>query len=262
MILEGEFKGYKLNGQGRQIKIDSYYVGSFKDGLKNGNGTLTFIGNSSSFTGNWVNDKLVAECLGQLAEKVKNPASVVFDYIQSSKPQTSKVATSTYFVNKNTKKCPVTECEVRDSSCKVPLTDITAGQKSPFSLSAMTNVTAGYNQQICLICKNKHESALVKFNVSQPACATTKNCPVTTCKGQLQKNEKTIKNISFKYTQSNVPQAVQNTTVTPALLMTAKDLFINKDQAKCPITKCVLMENDCNEPATYGFIFLDKNNKI
>tara|TARA_B110000285_G_scaffold234445_1_gene311444 strand:+ start:2053 stop:2313 length:261 start_codon:yes stop_codon:yes gene_type:complete len=86
MILEGEFKGYKLNGQGRQIKIDSYYVGSFKDGLKNGNGTLTFIGNSSSFTGNWVNDKLVAECLGQLAEKVKNPASVVFDYIQSSKP--------------------------------------------------------------------------------------------------------------------------------------------------------------------------------
>ena len=64
MIFEGEFKGYKLNGQGRQIKIDSYYVGSFKNGLKNGNGTLTFIGNSSSFTGNWGNDKLVAECLG------------------------------------------------------------------------------------------------------------------------------------------------------------------------------------------------------
>ena len=72
----------------------------------------------------------------------------------------------------------------------------------------------------------------------------------------------TMKDITFKYTQSNVPQAIQNTTVTPAKLMTAKDLFINKDQAKCPITQCALMDNDCDEPATYGFIFLDKNNQI
>jgi len=46
-----------------------------------------------------------------------------------------------------------------DETCKVPLKNITADQKSPFKLSAFTNVTLGYQKQVCLICKNKHDEA-------------------------------------------------------------------------------------------------------
>lgn len=44
--------------------------------------------------------------------------------------------------------------------------------------------------------------------------------------------------------------------------MTAPDFFVNKAAAKCPVTQCSLMDNDCDEPFVGGFITLDQANKI
>jgi hypothetical protein len=35
-IEEGQFINYTLNGKGRKITQDSYFVGTFKNGVKNG----------------------------------------------------------------------------------------------------------------------------------------------------------------------------------------------------------------------------------
>ena len=34
--------------------------------------------------------------------------------------------------------------------------------------------------------------------------------------------------------------------------MNATEFFVNKDAKKCPITKCTLMDNDCDEPFVDG----------
>lgn len=70
-----------------------------------------------------------------------------------------------------------------DETCKVPLKNVTADVKVPFRLSAFTNVTKGYNKKVCVICKNKHDSASVIVNFKQNTCNVTKNCPITTCDG-------------------------------------------------------------------------------
>jgi hypothetical protein len=44
----------------------SYFIGTFKDGKKNGKGTWTYPSNSTSITGTWINDKYTGECFNQL----------------------------------------------------------------------------------------------------------------------------------------------------------------------------------------------------
>ena len=79
----------------------------------------------------------------------------------------STIKTDSYFKNLNAKTCPITECQVMDETCKVPLENVSADKKSPFSLNAFTNVKLGYTQNICLICKNKHDSASIKLTFEQ-----------------------------------------------------------------------------------------------
>ena len=210
---------------------------------------MTYLGNSTSISGNWVNDKFIGECLGQLVQDAKEPKGIVFNYDKSGKYSATK-APSTYFVNKDATKCPVTQCVVRDSTCQKPLENVSAAKVSPFSLTAINNLSKGYTQDICLTCSNKHDSASVQLTLTQQNCATTKNCP--DCTGQLTKTPIT-KDLTFKYIQSNTPVVAETT---------APQLFVNKDVSQCPITKCELMDNDCDEPFVGGYITLDKANKI
>jgi hypothetical protein len=145
----------------------SYFIGTFKDGKKNGKGTWTYPSNSTSITGTWINDKYTGECFNQLEAIASKPDVVTYDFTPSGKPYVSTIKTDSYFKNLNAKTCPITECQVMDSTCKAPLKNVSVDNKFPFSLSAVTNVKLGYADTVCLICKNKHDSASIYITYEQ-----------------------------------------------------------------------------------------------
>jgi hypothetical protein len=51
---------------------------------------MTYFGNSTSITGNWVNDKFIGECVGQLIEIAKKPETILFNFDKSGKYSATK----------------------------------------------------------------------------------------------------------------------------------------------------------------------------
>ena len=50
-----------------------------------------------------------------------------------------------YFVNKDSKKCPVTECVVRDETCSKPIDNVSVNKDSQFTVSVIKNIPDGYS---------------------------------------------------------------------------------------------------------------------
>lgn len=88
--------------------------------------------------------------------------------------------------------------------------------------------------------------------ISQQPCNVTGNCPVNNgtglqegtgeCIGFLDHVEQPDK-INFTYTLLNKPQYSK---------LVATQFFVNKNATKCPITKCTMMDYDCDFPFVDG----------
>ena len=51
------------------------------------------------------------------------------------------------------------------------------------SVLVSTNVTSGYLEKGCIVCKNKDDSASTPAIFTQTSCAPTGKCPIESCKG-------------------------------------------------------------------------------
>ena len=59
-MYEGNYFNDKYEGEGKYFwENGKYYIGQFKDGLKNGKGTLHFSNGNIKKMGDWINDKFI-----------------------------------------------------------------------------------------------------------------------------------------------------------------------------------------------------------
>ena len=57
-MYEGDYINDKFEGNGKYIyENENYYIGQFKNGLRNGKGILYYKNGNIKYNGNWVNDK-------------------------------------------------------------------------------------------------------------------------------------------------------------------------------------------------------------
>ena len=143
------------------------------------------------------------------------------------------------------------KCEMYDKDCDMPFIDGISidGQ---FNISAVTDYIKGWSDPVCIMCQNKDEKVGIELVIHQKPCTT--NCPddggtggeegTGECKGFLNHVSKP-KNITFGFTESLKAQYTN---------ITAMDYFVNKNSTKCPITKCTMMDSDCDEPFLNGIM--------
>ena len=151
-------------------------------------------------------------------------------------------------MNKDKTQCPITKCELMDNDCDEPFVGGFITLDKANKINVITDFVDGWKQQVCVVCANAAGKVQNQIVISQKPCSDTKNCPADKgtgeekgtgeCIGFLDHVENPTK-IDFPYTIVNKPQYAK---------MNATDFFVNKDSKKCPITKCTMMDNDCDEP--------------
>ena len=98
--------------------------------------------------------------------------------------------------------------------CQQPYLDgISISNTAPWTISAVSNYVKGWNDPICIVCKNKHQKVGVELTINQLPCNATKNCPadytheeeLQSCRGSLSRvNEP--KKVEFNFIKSDKAQ--------------------------------------------------------
>jgi len=139
------------------------------------------------------------------------------------------------------------------SDCQNPYLDgISVDSKAPYKINAVANYVVGWSDQVCLVCENVDQKVAIEITIDQLPCNLTNNCPAHggngleegsgSCKGFLDHVLQPAK-INFPYTLLNKPQYSE---------IVATQFFVNKNATECPITKCTMMDNDCDEQYVDG----------
>jgi len=75
-----------------------------------------------------------------------------------SAPQYSDILASSFFVNSDATKCPITKCEMNGGDCQGPYMDgINVDKSAPWKINAVSNYVAGWKDPVCIVCENKND---------------------------------------------------------------------------------------------------------
>ena len=96
-------------------------------------------------------------CKGKLTP-AKDPKKIEFKFSALKTPQYSDILATSFFVNLESTKCPITKCKMMGSDCQSPYTDgITIDAKAPWKISAISNYNVGWKDPVCIVCENAAE---------------------------------------------------------------------------------------------------------
>jgi hypothetical protein len=131
---------------------------------------------------------------------------------------------NTYFGNTDTNNCGITSCTLYESDCSTALSNpVSMAGVSPFDVTALKNVLAGYSQTMCVSCTNGAQTVHKdNWSVSQLTCNTVLTAPTTTLT-----------------TSVTYDPLISTETIFPWSGTSTWDIFFsNTDTTNCPITAC------------------------
>jgi len=106
-----------------------------------------------------------APCRGKLTP-AKDPKKIEFAFSALKTPQYSDILASSFFVNSDSTKCPITKCTMMGTDCQSPYTDgIAIDAKAPWKISAVSNYHVGFSDPVCIVCENAAEKIPFKMTI-------------------------------------------------------------------------------------------------
>jgi hypothetical protein len=170
------------------------------------------------------------DCTSSLSKLGTIASSHGYNYASSTETKELWSRWSQIFQNSEPLLClTVRECRIYKEDCSTDLsleTNIKIGTSSPWPVSYVQNVKAGWIETFCYQCWNKAQYINSKFSVN-----LRKDCSTHLVTAQNQKESELI--LSFSDSIETISQGWS-------------EIFQNLDPITCgPITSCSLFQEDC-----------------